>query len=80
MGKLRQAGFVIDGSRYTYGIIETFTNNISYLITGADRRRKGLYAVVFPALLGQMSVVGPRPATRQPECPADRAETCPVPR
>jgi hypothetical protein len=28
------------------------TNNISYLISGADRRNKGLYAIVFPALLG----------------------------
>jgi hypothetical protein len=36
---------------YTYGIIETFTNNVSYLVTGADQRRKAMYAVVFPFLL-----------------------------
>jgi hypothetical protein len=33
-------------------MLETFTNNISYLITGADQRRKLAYAVVFPVLLG----------------------------
>ncbi len=32
-------------------MLETFTNNISYLITGADQRRKLQYAVVFPLLL-----------------------------
>jgi SAM-dependent methyltransferase len=49
--KLRDAGFEISEHRYTYGALETITNNISYLITGADQRRKGLYALVFPALL-----------------------------
>ena len=33
------------------GAIETFTNNISYLITGADQRNKLAYAAVFPVLL-----------------------------
>jgi hypothetical protein len=33
-------------------MLETFTNNISYLITGADQRRKLAYAAVFPVLLG----------------------------
>jgi SAM-dependent methyltransferase len=50
--KLRAAGFEIDRQAYTYGPTETFTNNISYVITGADQRNKGLYAVVFPVLLG----------------------------
>lgn len=50
--KLQRAGFEIEQQGYTYGAAETFTNNISYLITGADRRNKGLYAVAFPALLG----------------------------
>jgi SAM-dependent methyltransferase len=49
--RLTGAGFDISSCQSTYGTIETFTNNISYLITGADRRRKGLYAVVFPFLL-----------------------------
>ena len=49
--KLRDGGFELVSCRATYGIIETFTNNVSYLITGADQRRKALYALVFPFLL-----------------------------
>ncbi len=49
--KLEGAGFVVVSCTATYGIIETFTNNISYLVTGADEKRKGLYALVFPLLL-----------------------------
>jgi SAM-dependent methyltransferase len=49
--KLGEAGFTVDTCRATYGMIETFTNNISYLITGADQKRKGVYALVFPFLL-----------------------------
>lgn len=49
--KLRSAGLEVIDARATYGILETFTNNISYLITGADRRNKHLYALVFPLLL-----------------------------
>jgi hypothetical protein len=55
--KLREAGFEIDRQAYTFGATETFTNNISYLITGADQRNKLLYAVVFPTLLG-LSYIG----------------------
>jgi SAM-dependent methyltransferase len=49
--KLGLAGFEVTWHQYTYGALETFTNNISYLITGADQRNKGLYALVFPVLL-----------------------------
>jgi len=49
--KLSEAGFQVTAHQYTYGAIETFTNNISYLITGADQRRKLEYAAVFPVLL-----------------------------
>jgi SAM-dependent methyltransferase len=49
--KLNDAGFDVASCGATYGIIETFTNNISYVITGADQKRKGLYALVFPFLL-----------------------------
>jgi hypothetical protein len=49
--KLRDAGFTVESHRATYGMLETFTNNLSYLITGADQRRKGVYALVFPVLL-----------------------------
>ena len=52
VGKLRDAGFEVTGHQYTYGMLETFTNHISYLIPGADQRRKLAYAVVFPVLLG----------------------------
>lgn len=51
VARLREAGFEVTSHQYTYGAIETFTNNISYLITGADQRRKMAYATVFPVLL-----------------------------
>ena len=50
--RLEEAGFEVTGYQYTYGPLETLTNNISYLITGADQRRKLAYAAVFPLLLG----------------------------
>jgi SAM-dependent methyltransferase len=49
--KLTDAGFEVSTHRYTYGMLETLTNNISYLITGADQRNKVVYAAVFPLLL-----------------------------
>ena len=49
--KLTEAGFQVTAHQYTYGPVETLTNNISYLITGADQRRKMQYALVFPVLL-----------------------------
>ena len=57
--RLRSVGFEIESSRHTYGIIETFTNNVSYTISGADQRRKILYALTFPVLLA-LSVLGAR--------------------
>ena len=51
VAKLTEAGFEVTDHQYTYGPVETFTNNISYLITGADQQRKMLYAAVFPLLL-----------------------------
>jgi len=51
VARLQEAGFQVTAHQYTYGAIETFTNNISYLITGADQRRKLEYAAVFPVLL-----------------------------
>jgi len=51
VGKLTDAGFDVVGHHHTYGVLETFTNNISYLISGADQRNKALYAAVFPGLL-----------------------------
>lgn len=52
LGKLRDAGFDVTRYGHTYGAVETFTNNVSYLITGADQRNKAAYAVAFPLLLG----------------------------
>ncbi|HEY7011450.1 MAG TPA: class I SAM-dependent methyltransferase [Streptosporangiaceae bacterium] len=51
VGRLQDAGFQVISHQYTYGPLETLTNNISYLITGADQKRKLQYAVVFPVLL-----------------------------
>lgn len=49
--KIRRAGFRIEQSRYTYGWLETVTNNISYLITKGRMKNKAVYAFVFPWLL-----------------------------
>lgn len=49
--KTENAGFTIIERFYTYGWLETITNNISYLITGAGMKHKFLYAFVFPVLL-----------------------------
>jgi SAM-dependent methyltransferase len=51
VAKLTTAGFHVQTQQSTYGVLETLTNNVSYVISGADQRRKGLYAVVFPVLL-----------------------------
>ncbi|MFC1607965.1 class I SAM-dependent methyltransferase [Candidatus Latescibacterota bacterium] len=50
--KVTGAGFEITDSYYTYGWIETMSNNLSYAITGAQMKRKYLYALAFPFLLG----------------------------
>ncbi len=51
VAKLEAAGFEVTSHQATYGLLETVTNNISYVISGADQRRKGLYALAFPVLL-----------------------------
>lgn len=48
--KIEETGFHILESRHTYGYLETVTNNLSYLITGADQRNKLFYALAFPVL------------------------------
>jgi SAM-dependent methyltransferase len=90
VSRLKEAGFEVTGYRYTYGPLETLTNNISYLITGADQRRKMAYAAVFPVLLavswfGQFSrprwgagvlAVARRPAAAAPaEAPVAAADS-----
>lgn len=85
--KLEEAGFEVTAHQYTYGPLETLTNNISYLITGADQRRKLQYAAVFPLLLavsylGKFSrprwgagvlAVARRPAQTAPDMPGHGA-------
>lgn len=46
----KKTGFKIKEIRYTYGWLETITNNISYWITGAEMENKYLYALAFPFL------------------------------
>lgn len=48
--KTVDGGFRILDIYYTYGWLETVTNNISYLITGAERKNKYIYALIFPIL------------------------------
>src|SRR5262249_48572045 len=50
--KLGRAGFTVSSCTYTYGMLETFTNNISYLLHGCEQKGQGVYALVFPFLLG----------------------------
>jgi SAM-dependent methyltransferase len=49
--RMQRAGLEVESTSHTYGILETFTNNLSYLITGADRKNRQFYALVFPLLL-----------------------------
>jgi SAM-dependent methyltransferase len=44
-------GLMVEEAFYTYGYLETVTNNISYKITGARKRNKHIYAFIFPFLL-----------------------------
>ena len=62
-GMLREAGFSIDRAFYSYGWMETFVNDVSYLITGGREKRKWLYAPLFPFLL-LLSRLGRAPQSR----------------
>lgn len=48
--KLQTVGFAIKDKGFTYGFLETLANNISYMITGAQKRKKYIYAIAFPIL------------------------------
>jgi SAM-dependent methyltransferase len=48
--KVKEVGLHVKEAFYTYGWLETISNNISYLITGAEGRNRILYALVFPFL------------------------------
>lgn len=48
--RLKKAGFSLIEQYSTFGFLENLSNNISYAITGADKRNRALYALVFPFL------------------------------
>ena len=48
--KLNDAGFKIREIYYTYGWIETISNNISYSISKGEMKNKIFYAMIFPLL------------------------------
>jgi SAM-dependent methyltransferase len=48
--RLRRNGFDVRDSGYSYGWLENCINNLSYAITGAQERRRLLYALLFPLL------------------------------
>ena len=50
VSRLRDTGYDVEQAFYTYGLLETVSNNLSYKITGASRRNKHLYALAFPFL------------------------------
>ncbi len=55
--KVLQSGFVIQEKGYTYGFFETLANNLSYMITGANKENKLFYAFLFP-FLNLLSFIG----------------------
>ncbi|MDM8521736.1 class I SAM-dependent methyltransferase [Desulfococcaceae bacterium HSG8] len=57
--KVRQVGFSIRESGFTYGFFETLANNLSYMITRARMQNKILYSFAFP-FLNLISLLGIR--------------------
>ncbi|MFW6012399.1 MAG: SAM-dependent methyltransferase [bacterium] len=58
---LEEAGLEVVRSGYSYNSMETLANDLSFLVTGGRERRKGLYALAFPALLALAHLGGSRP-------------------
>jgi len=56
-GMVTAAGLQIEKIFYTYGWLETVSNNISYAITRAEAKNRPLYALLFP-LLNAMAWLG----------------------
>jgi hypothetical protein len=48
--KVRVAGFEVQEQGLTYGFLETLANNVSYMITRANKENRELYALAFPWL------------------------------
>jgi len=57
--KVKQSGFFIRESGFTYGFWETLANNISYMITRARMQNKIIYSLAFP-VLSFISLLGAR--------------------
>lgn len=57
LDKVKQAGFIVRESGYTYGFWETLANNLSYMITRARMENKIVYSLVFP-ILNLISLIG----------------------
>ena len=57
--KVKRAGFSIRESGFTYGFLETLSNNLGYMITRARMQNKVLYSLAFP-LLNLISLLGAR--------------------
>jgi hypothetical protein len=51
ISKLERAGFENVHAKFTYGVLENLTNNISYKISGANQENKLAYALVSPLLI-----------------------------
>lgn len=45
-----ETGLIVDDAWCTFGWLETVTNNLSYVITRAEAKNKGIYAIAFPVL------------------------------
>lgn len=48
--RVRQAGFIVERSGFSFGFLENLANNLGYAITSAEEKRKLLYAAIFPML------------------------------
>jgi 2-polyprenyl-3-methyl-5-hydroxy-6-metoxy-1,4-benzoquinol methylase len=47
---MQSAGFEVESAAYTFGWLETVTNNVSYFVTRAEAKNKLIYAAIFPLL------------------------------
>ncbi len=48
--KVQKAGFTVVDCDHTFGFLETFVNNIGYMISRGKKKNKWLYALAFPFL------------------------------
>lgn len=48
--KVKGAGLHVKEAFHTYGWLETISNNVSYVVTGAEGKNRFLYGLIFPVL------------------------------